>query len=447
MFKMVSRRCFLLVFSDIAVLVGAFYMAALLSPDKIVFSQNVPHLLLICFIYVMAFYIFDYYSPFRHFPAIRTLVDTLLITLIVVVVMAVVYYFNPAVWVSRSVFISMGAMVWAGTFFVRRAYNSLLGAGIVAARTMIIGDGPWHIELARLISATSYAGLNVVDVVSPYDFGVRHSHPDAPEFLGAMDKIKAAIDGKKIVCVVLAMEEKSRDIENDIIAKLYEKNIKIISSIHIYEQLTGKMPFLYFRAGHLLGIAEQVTDSHYLIFKRVFDIAGALVLAIVFFPVLLLVMFLLAFEFGSFSRVLFFQERIGRYGNPFTMYKLRTMKDLPDGGKVITRVGRWVRKYRLDEVPQLVNIIKGDMSLIGPRPETPYFVSYCREHIPFYNMVFAVRPGLTGWAQVKFAHTTRVEDYQFKFCYDLYYLKYCSIFIDGVILFESVKVILWGRGK
>jgi lipopolysaccharide/colanic/teichoic acid biosynthesis glycosyltransferase len=112
----------------------------------------------------------------------------------------------------------------------------------------------------------------------------------------------------------------------------------------------------------------------------------------------------------------------------------------------VTALGKWLRKYRVDEIPQLLNVMNGDMSLIGPRPEIPFFVERCQNKIPFYSATFAVKPGLTGWAQVKFRHTISEKDYERKFCYNLYYLKNISPQLDLEILIKTVRIVLLGRG-
>ena len=135
-------------------------------------------------------------------------------------------------------------------------------------------------------------------------------------------------------------------------------------------------------------------------------------------------------------------------GKVFKLFKFRTMTgpDATNKQRVIW-IGRWLRKFRIDETPQLVNVLKGDMSLIGPRPEIEYFVQKCRGIIPYYDAVFTVRPGITGWAQVKFLHTTEIKDYPRKFCYNLFYLKNLSLQLDLLIVLKTIRVVLLGRGK
>jgi lipopolysaccharide/colanic/teichoic acid biosynthesis glycosyltransferase len=154
--------------------------------------------------------------------------------------------------------------------------------------------------------------------------------------------------------------------------------------------------------------------------------------------------------------VLFRQARVGKDGKVFMLYKFRSMSVdaeqltgpvwASEGDPRITRVGRLLRKIRLDETPQMFNVLRGDMSFIGPRPERPIFVNQLKEQIPFYILRFAVKPGITGWAQVKYPYGSTVEDAQEKLQYDLYYIKNMSIFLDLLILLKSVQVVLFARG-
>src|SRR5690606_9419332 len=188
--------------------------------------------------------------------------------------------------------------------------------------------------------------------------------------------------------------------------------------------------------------------------KRVFDIVTALILLVVSLPIMLLTMLLVSLE--SKGPVFYSQERVGFNGRTFRVVKFRSMRsDAEVDGKPrwpqagddrITRVGRVIRKLRIDELPQLFNVLKGEMSLVGPRPERPFFVDQLVKDIPYYAVRHSVKPGLTGWAQVRYHYGSTVEDSQQKLQYDLYYVKNHTLFLDLLILFETVAVVLTGKG-
>jgi exopolysaccharide biosynthesis polyprenyl glycosylphosphotransferase len=188
--------------------------------------------------------------------------------------------------------------------------------------------------------------------------------------------------------------------------------------------------------------------------KRMLDLSFSIILAIVSAPLMALTA--IAIRLDSPGPMLYSQERVGENGAVFKIYKFRSMRtDAEMAGKPIwardnddriTRVGRFARKTRLDELPQLWNVMRGDMSFVGPRPERPFFVDQLAQEIPFYLQRHAVKPGLTGWAQVKYQYGSTVEDAMEKLRYDLYYIKHLSIIFDLTIVLDTVKVILFGKG-
>jgi exopolysaccharide biosynthesis polyprenyl glycosylphosphotransferase len=188
--------------------------------------------------------------------------------------------------------------------------------------------------------------------------------------------------------------------------------------------------------------------------KRTIDLILSLVLAVLAFPLMVLTALIVFLEDGG--PVLYRQERVGENGRTFTLATFRSMRtDAEKGGKPIwakdgdnrvTRIGRFIRKTRLDELPQLWNVVRGDMSFVGPRPERPFFVDQLSKEIPFYQQRHAVKPGLTGWAQVRYRYGSSLEDAMEKLRYDLYYIKHLSVFFDLTIVFDTVKVVLFRKG-
>jgi exopolysaccharide biosynthesis polyprenyl glycosylphosphotransferase len=179
----------------------------------------------------------------------------------------------------------------------------------------------------------------------------------------------------------------------------------------------------------------------------------ALIGAILSLPLVLLTAILVKLE--SRGPVFYKQERVGKNGRTFVLMKFRSMRvDAEQDGPVwaskgdarTTRVGRIIRKIRVDEIPQFWNILKGEMSFVGPRPERPHFVSQLAEEIPFYEQRHLIAPGLTGWAQIKYPYGSSIEDARQKLQYDLFYIKNQSLFLDAIVLFETIKIILFGRG-
>jgi sugar transferase (PEP-CTERM system associated) len=188
--------------------------------------------------------------------------------------------------------------------------------------------------------------------------------------------------------------------------------------------------------------------------KRVFDIGVSSVLLVLTFPILLIAALCVLWESGF--PILYRQERVGLGGRSFVVYKLRSMTNGAEsdgqprwatvGDARTTRVGRIIRKLRIDELPQIVNVFKGEMSFVGPRPERPYFVDQLEKRIPYYSLRHNVKPGITGWAQVRYTYGASMDDAVEKLQYDLYYVKNHSLFLDLVILMNTIEVVLWNRG-
>jgi sugar transferase (PEP-CTERM system associated) len=234
--------------------------------------------------------------------------------------------------------------------------------------------------------------------------------------------------------------------------KLY--GVKVLDLASHFEQTLGQIRLDALRAGWLIfgdGFRQGFFRTT---IKRLFDIAFAGLLFVAALPVMILAMLAIAFESGF--PIFYRQERVGINGRLFNVIKFRSMRtDAEKDGRPrwasgndsrVTRVGRFIRKTRIDELPQLLNVLKGDMSLVGPRPERPFFVDQLTREIPFYAVRHSVKPGVTGWAQVRYHYGSSVEDSAEKLQYDLYYVKNHTLFLDLVVLFETVGVVLTGKG-
>jgi sugar transferase (PEP-CTERM system associated) len=221
----------------------------------------------------------------------------------------------------------------------------------------------------------------------------------------------------------------------------------------VFERVTGKLliedlrpSWLIFSDGFRVSRLTRFT-------KRTFDLGLAAIGLVVAAPLMLLTAVGVWLESGA--PVLYRQERVGQHGRPFTLFKFRSMRHdaeqgtpiwARDGDTRITQVGRFIRSTRLDELPQLWNVLQGDMSFVGPRPERPFFVGQLASQISFYEQRHSVKPGITGWAQVKYRYGASIEDALEKLQYDLYYIKHLSLALDMTILFDTVKVVLFAKG-
>ena len=230
--------------------------------------------------------------------------------------------------------------------------------------------------------------------------------------------------------------------------------ISVIDLAGFYERERGQVPIHSLKSSWLIYGKGFAQDPVRTAVKRVFDVAGALGLLALAAPVMLLAAAAIALESGR--PILYRQQRVGRGGRAIMCIKFRSMRADAESDGVprwaskgdprVTRVGRLLRKTRIDELPQLLNVLRGEMSLVGPRPERPSFVKQLGQSIPYYDVRHSVKPGVTGWAQVRYTYGASVEDATRKLQYDLYYVKNHSLFLDILILVETVRVVLFGEG-
>ena len=232
------------------------------------------------------------------------------------------------------------------------------------------------------------------------------------------------------------------------------QGVQVIDLATHFEKLLGQVHLEAVSAGWLIsgdGFKQGVVRS---LVKRLLDVVGSAVLLLLAAPVMLVTAVLVFLESGL--PIFYRQERVGLNGQTFNVIKFRSMRQDAEkdgtprwagaGDARVTRVGKFIRKTRIDELPQLLCVLKGDMSLVGPRPERPYFVERLTQDIPYYALRHGVKPGLTGWAQVRYHYGASVKDAEQKLQYDLYYVKNHSWFLDLIVLFETVGVVLTGKG-
>lgn len=256
--------------------------------------------------------------------------------------------------------------------------------------------------------------------------------------------------------VIIDLPEGASDRElYALIAKLYPLSCEISMVPRVYDMLTGAARIGQLDRPSLIRITAHHMSDAGLCIKRAFDIVASAVGLVVLSPLMALIA--LQVKIGSKGPVVYSQERIGLYGLPFKIYKFRTMIEhaeeeaapqlTHDNDPRITGVGKWLRKYRLDELPQLWNILKGDMSIVGPRPERPYFVAQIMQEAPYYCLLYKVRPGLTSWGPIRVGYTDTMEKMIERLNCDVVYIENMSVLLDLKILFYTVGVILKGKGK
>ncbi len=324
----------------------------------------------------------------------------------------------------------------------------------VPKRVIILGTGPLAMDMVKALKARTDLGLKITGLISATSEAPAEP-PEGVAILGSMDKLEQLADQVGVDRVVVALSDRRGTLPIRELLALKLRGVEIDDAHSFYEKVTGKIRTTALPPSWLVfgeGFQELARKVRH---KQVLDFFLALIASVPALPISAVVALIVKFD--SKGPVLFKQERVGYRGKTFMMYKFRTMRTDAEavGGPQwaseddprITRVGRWLRKTRLDEIPQLWNVLRGEVSIVGPRAERPHFVQMLSEQLNYYAERHVVRPGITGWAQIRYPYGSSVEDALQKLQYDLFYIKNCSLILDFLIMFETAKVVLFGRGR
>jgi sugar transferase (PEP-CTERM system associated) len=367
-------------------------------------------------------------------------------------ILATVYFLLPALGVGHGVVIAAALMVVATIPGFRVAYESVVRRAAPRERVLIVGTNPAALTLATELTDRRYVlGLEIVGFVS----GDRSQAPGAAvKLLGDVGDIPAIVRDRHVDRVVVSLADARGTLPMDRLLEMKLSGVTFDHLASVYERYTGKIAVENLRPSWLIFSEGFQTTRRFLVVKRILDIVVSLSAIILLLPVMTMVA--IAVKLSSPGPVLYHQRRVGQHGGVFTLHKFRSMRvDAEagcgavwshDGDTRVTRVGKFLRQARLDELPQLWNVVCGDMGLVGPRPERPEFVQQLTERIPYYGQRHIVKPGLTGWAQVRYAYGSSVEDAMEKLQYDLFYIKNLSLGMDLVIALSTIKTVLSRRG-
>lgn len=371
-------------------------------------------------------------------------------------VLAVIYYWIPTLVIGRGVFVIASFIIIAVMVGWRLAFNWLSLRVRPAERLLIVGTNDAAVELAReLFDRRWELGVELVGFVDPdrSRVGTRLINPG---IVGTVDDIPAIVRDFDVDRVVVSLADARGKLSMDQLLDMkLNQGVRFDHLASVYEEYTGKIAVEHLRPSWLIFSQGFRRHTALAAAKRTMDVVAAAAGLVVTAPVFLGVV--IANRISSPGPTLYSQTRVGKDGRLFTIYKFRSMRTDAEaatgavwstvGDTRVTRVGRFLRRTRLDELPQLWNVFRGDMSLVGPRPERPEFVSELAKQIPFYPQRHAVRPGVTGWAQVRHAYGASIEDALQKLQFDLFYIKNVSVAFDIFIVLETVKTVLVRRGS
>jgi sugar transferase (PEP-CTERM system associated) len=391
--------------------------------------------------------------------------------------MAILIYVFPVLEIGRGVLLIVSIEAFAAVNIFRWIVFAFMDESRFKTRVLVLGTGHRAVKIASRMrrradqrafkllgfldphhaassnqTVNGSASANGSDVISAYGATIIRTDLTLPEYCEHND----------VEEIVVAMDERRRNLDAvgglplDELLECRLRGIQICDVQQFIEREAGKLDVDLLRPSWMVFSDGFIVGSWRVLSKRLFDLLASSLLLLVAWPIMLVTCLCIFLEDGFRSPVFYRQTRIGLNGKPFDVIKFRSMReDAEKSGQAVwatrndtrvTRVGAIIRKSRIDELPQLFNVLKGDMSFVGPRPERPMFVEELTEKIPFYSERHRVKPGITGWAQLCYPYGASVEDAKEKLQYDLYYLKNNSLLLDMVILLQTVEVVLVGEG-
>jgi sugar transferase (PEP-CTERM system associated) len=443
--RLVLETCFFFM----AIIVGVMLNRRGLAPPYDV----VPAAMLFSGVMVAAINVFGIY---RRAPQSRPVSVAARVSLVLLVGIPAAYASFYLVPEGRTYQDALGLTViitLAGMLALRRGFLESVDSKLFSHRVLVLGTGPGAQSVA---DALAEIGSPSVWFVGFYPLPSLERDTVAPEWvLPTSDALQATVARHGVNEVIVAVQERRGGVLP--LGELLGcrlNGVRVTDLSSFFEQTRGEFPIESLKASHLIfgeGFRQGRVRTW---LKRVFDIAASLTLLAINAPVMLLAA--IAIKLETPGPVIYRQQRVGAGGRVFEILKFRSMRaDAEGDGQPrwaaadddrITRVGRFIRRTRIDELPQLFNVLAGDMSLVGPRPERPYFVEQLTGQIPFYGLRHSVKPGVTGWAQVRYTYGATVEDSVRKLQYELYYVKNHSLLLDLLILVETIGVVLLGKG-
>ncbi|HHJ17654.1 MAG TPA: TIGR03013 family PEP-CTERM/XrtA system glycosyltransferase [Gammaproteobacteria bacterium] len=364
------------------------------------------------------------------------------------------FYLLPPVFVGRGVFALALGFSFVGFIINRLIFYRVIGKDALKRRVLVLGAGERAESiLSRLRRSSDKRGFLLVGFVPMSDSEDVVSREYRVSTGGSL---KEFVEQNDVDEIVIAVDDRRREFPLDELLDCKMDGTEVTDILTFFEREIGKVRLDLLNPSWMIFSDGFAQDTLRETTKRGFDLLAAMILLLLGWPAMLLVALAIFIESGGRGPILYRQTRLGKNGKPFEVLKFRSMKtDAEQDGKAqwaqlndsrITRVGAFIRKYRLDELPQIFNVLRGEMSFVGPRPERPEFVEDLSNNIPYYTERHRVKPGLSGWAQLCYPYGSSENDAFEKLQYDLYYVKNHSLLLDINILLQTVEVVLFGKG-
>lgn len=371
------------------------------------------------------------------------------------IALAIVFYMVPSMYLGRGALLLTAALAFLGAAAVRILFDRLVDEEIFKRRVLVYGTGRRAASISRLRRRSDRRGFTVVGYVPAEGDDVAVGVPESKQIKDTNDLL-AICRTREVDEIVVAMDDRRRSFPMMHLLECRLEGLEIIDLVTFLERETGKVrldvlnpSWMIFSEGFRQGRINTVLE-------RAFDVLASVALLLLSLPLMVVTAIAIKCEDGLRASVFYRQTRVGLYGRPFRLMKFRSMReDAERDGKPqwaqkndsrVTRVGSFIRLTRIDELPQILCVLRGDMSFVGPRPERPEFVAHLNERIPYYRERHSIKPGITGWAQLCYPYGSSEQDAAEKLQYDLFYVKNHSLLFYLAILVQTVEVVVWGKG-
>jgi len=448
-------RTIILIIGEVVVLLSSFLLATILRVGKssllvLNVEDGVFKICIVALLGMLCMYFLDLYDFTRLGPKQNIHLHLLKVVGVLSLLLGLLGFLFPNFMMGQYIFLTALPILAALILLWRKAFLAVNRSKRLVQRMLIVGDGDYTTSLWNEINTRPDLGLELVGFVSHPDHLAVDKH--IPR-LGNMEDLETIVRSQRIRRIVVTLRDRRGKLPVETLLGLKGQSVQIEDAADFYESVTGRVPLGSLRISWLLFSRGFCPSRMVLILSRIVTAILAAFLLVLIMPFMAFIGLAIWLETGS--PILFRQKRVGKQGKIFELYKFRTMDVFASGAARptqvedarVTRVGRFLRRARIDELPQLFNILRGDMAFVGPRPFMIEEEFDLARQIPYYAQRWSVSPGATGWAQIQRPYCVTLKDNEDKLSYDLFYIKNMSIVLDLLILLQTVKVLLLGRGS